>query len=138
MSNTVDCLPLSIIEKYLGVPWKAQGTSPEGWECWGLVKYVLETHFEAKVPYQYEQAWGDVAKTIESIDKGRRDEGWVQVYAPIDGDVVIMGPSFFCHVGVFIKGKCLHVMNTAGTCWTELETLKRYGYKRMEFYRWQP
>lgn len=125
------------VQRYIGIPWLDGGRSFSGCECWGLVEIVLKNEFGIEIPCQYPQNFSDIRDTVKNIRAAIDNDPWVKVCTPAYGDVVAMGRgSHIHHVGVYVPGGCLHCIGGIGTVLTSLRGLKKYGFKKMEYYRW--
>lgn len=51
----MDDLP-AWVAQYVGVPFLDHGRDPQGWDCYGVVHYVLRTHFGIEIP-SYAEAY---------------------------------------------------------------------------------
>jgi cell wall-associated NlpC family hydrolase len=101
-----------VAEHFVGLPFKVNGRGPGGYDCWGLVREVLERLFNVERLPSYEHCT-DVA---EAIAQAQAHVPCERVEVPKAGDVVVMmtpvgdGESAPLHVGVMINDRqVLHV-----------------------------
>lgn len=115
------------LERYSGVPFVEKGRDLNGFDCWGLVAYVGNKHFNRNYPsnidkyespFDYEELEGVVRRDIDSgtweeIPKGKE----------VPGDVVLLrmrGRPI--HVGIVVSdGLMLHTERGIGV------VLERYN-----------
>jgi cell wall-associated NlpC family hydrolase len=100
--------------QYVGVPWKEKGRDPEGWDCWGLVRWIQLKHYGHSLP-QFRGEYTDATDGLEIaslIDVSRPILNVQRVSDPQDGDLVLMAfLGQLCHIGIY-AGDCrvLHVL----------------------------
>lgn len=101
-------------QKYLAVPYKEFGRDLSGWDCWGCVKFLMETHLGIELP---------------NIDRGRailveqqsQEQVWHEVDKPLQWDVVCLwGPTsngrMLLHVGLMVDdSRLFHCERGCGT-----------------------
>jgi len=101
----------------LRLPFKDGGRSPaEGFDCWGLVKYVLERMGHTGVPeFAYDTAL-DASNVGALIARERAARATRTTADEIGALVVIRNhPKFVNHVGVIVApGRFLHVLRQSG------------------------
>ena len=95
--------------KYIGLPYKQNGRTETGVDCWGLARLVYAQELGIELPSYadlYQGSWDEqVTKLIE-----HSKDGWQQVQDPQPGDLCVFNiygePA---HVGVYVgNGKFLH------------------------------
>ena len=74
---------------YIGLPWRSGGTDKSGFDCWGLVKYIQQYHFNRTLPDipTYANNLITVTKTFKQHPERRR---WQLVDTPVEGDAVLL------------------------------------------------
>ncbi|QTM99603.1 cell wall lytic activity [Sediminibacillus dalangtanensis] len=95
--------PAAVIQtakQLVGSPYAWGGTSPDGFDCSGLIQYIYQTH-GIKLPRTVNELW-NVSKPVESPSIG--DFVFFQTYK--------QGPS---HMGIYVgDGKFLHAGESRG------------------------
>ena len=95
--------------KYIGLPYKQNGRTETGVDCWGLARLVYAQELGIELPSYadlYQGSWDEqVTKLIE-----HSKDGWQQVQDPQPGDLCVFNiygePA---HVGVYVgNDKFLH------------------------------
>lgn len=97
-------------ERYIGLPYAANGRTRDGLDCWGLVRLVHAEQFSNVLPsYSDDYDGPEDQRAAELIAAAR--EGWVRVEDHQPGDVVVLrmwGEA--THVGVITEpGMFLHI-----------------------------
>lgn len=117
-----------LLQQLLGVPFKDKGRDLSGFDCWGLVRYVLLHEFGIEVPSYTEnyQTWKDVEE-IAALVQGQ-SLGWQDIPVPAaqPGDVLILrilGRPW--HVGVITdRPWFMHADYTNGTVRARYDSLQ--------------
>ncbi len=125
-----------IIKKYLGIPYKHQGRSLEGLDCWGLILAVYADLgfklWDIEEDYTEDWSWKEKNYFIENYHKQ-----WQRVDKPyiFDGVLFHNGKGIANHGGIYLgDDKFLHTCK-AGTVIGRLSNAK--WCKRIEgFYRY--
>lgn len=127
------------VASYVGIPFVALGSSPEGCDCWGLLALVLREQFGVELPDYVASRWGTGA-AVGDIGDGAGV--YASQFAPVPpgaekcGDGVLLrlrGAPI--HVGLVVRpGLMLHCAQGAATC---LEDYRRWAWKNrvIGFYR---
>lgn len=127
--KTEDVIPL------IGLPYKANGLTPDGFNCWGLIYYVRKNYFDVPLPLI---PIGD-DETCRDIFEAKVSSGhWVQSKTPTHGDAVLMRDGRSPHVGIYLDldgGGILHSLEGVGVVFTKLFHLRALGFSRSIFYR---
>ena len=85
-------------EKYIGVPYRHGGTTPEGFDCSGYTQYVME-HFGGDLP---RTTSGQYSSGIR-VEKSQLEPGDLVFFKPSAGS------SSISHVGIYVGGgKFIH------------------------------
>lgn len=100
---------LEIINKYLGIPFKHQGRTLDGLDCWGLIKLVYaDLGFNLWDPVQdYGEHW--YSSNNHFIENYHRE--WIQVQESsfLDGILFHDGFGRINHAGLYLSGgKFIH------------------------------
>ncbi|WP_053219464.1 C40 family peptidase [Virgibacillus senegalensis] len=108
VSQAVD--PSAVIQtakQLVGSPYSWGGTSPEGFDCSGLIQYIYQSH-GMKLPRTVSELW-NISKPVDSPSLG--DFVFFQTYK--------QGPS---HMGIYVgDGKFLHAGESRGVEISEME-----------------
>lgn len=116
-------------DDYTGIPFRADGRTRDGLDCWGLVVMVYRERLGIVLP-EYPGAYPDDspealanAAGVARVERQR----WTRVETPRIYDVALLRlQGLPCHVGVVVsRGQMLHVMagiesvveDYAGTHW---------------------
>lgn len=75
--------------RYVGAPFHERGRDPEGWDCWGLVHYVLREQFGIDVPSYADEYHAVAERTAIAAAIDKFGAGWTRVDAPAAGDVAL-------------------------------------------------
>jgi cell wall-associated NlpC family hydrolase len=122
------------IATYVGKPYELGAQGPDAFDCRGLVRHVLRSHFGLDVPLipsgdQLAELWG------EKIAEGT----WETVQCPREGDGVLMRGGANPHVGVYLTSAgpgILHAFAGAGqVVWAPLAVLRIQGFSRLTYVR---
>lgn len=115
-------IELDLLNIYITVPFVDKGRDISGWDCWGLVVYIMRNHYNVCVPdnpdaYSSTTEREKIAKLfIESRDNAGL---WTQIEPGYEreGDVILMRiMSHPCHVGMVInKGIMIHAESKINT-----------------------
>ena len=103
----------------MATPYKEFGRDPNGWDCWGLIKYIMESHLGIELPNL------DRARAIRVTEESSK-QFWHEVKEPQPFDVICMyGPTksgpLLLHVGLMVTDKkVLHCERLYGTICTPL------------------
>lgn len=125
---------------YIGLPWEAGARGPRSFDCWGLVRHVLQTKYQRECPEYNLISPGDVAMSTQAMKRAlARPSLWEEIPAPLDGCVVAMSHTdVMHHVGVYVQadsGLVLHAMDRQGVLAQPLVSLANYNWRTVKFYR---
>jgi len=101
------------IIKYIGLPYKVNGTVPDGADCWTLVKAFSKSELGLDLPaffYDEDSLIADASKHIENeMHLGRR---WTKIDEPNIGDILIFRiRGIASHCGIYLgNGDFLHTL----------------------------
>ncbi len=119
---------------YMGIPWVAGGRTPDGFDCWGLVREIYQSILNIDLPMYIVDPNMKVSVSkcmITALDE------WVRVDSPKNNCLVVMSKNKHpSHVGVYIDdagGLILHSVDGVGSC-AQFESEVRQEYKLLEFY----
>ena len=126
--------------QYMGRPWVNGGQGPDGFDCWGLVRYVLARHFNILAPTVDIDA-DNLKACALALDSGKRDNKWLETADPVEGDVALMAHARYpSHVGIWLDvdgGGILHCLRGAGVVYSTPVKLRLSGWGRIEYYRYK-
>jgi cell wall-associated NlpC family hydrolase len=112
--------------KYIGLPYADKGRGPSSFDCWGLVRYVLQQEFGITSLPDYADRYtsaGDRNSVSSAVSAGLA-LGWHQVTSPASGVLVILrvaGRPWHC--GLAISDRLmLHTLEGVNTCVERLDS----------------
>lgn len=114
----------------------AQG--PDAFDCWGLVRHVLGTHYGIAVPaFEAPEDWAAANRLMTTAAEL---QNWTQVPGLAEGQVVFMARRLHpVHVGVCIVASgrlaVLHCAGPAGVLCQRTAGLQAAGWGRLTHYR---
>lgn len=126
---------------YINIPFKIDGRTKEGIDCWGLVCLVYKEQLGTILP-QYDVKFNDCSshslrKMAREIDKSKKN--WDRVEgSPKPFDVVLLrNGKLVSHIGIVIdREKMLHITDKLNSCVESF--LGIFWRNRVEgFYRWK-
>lgn len=130
------------VEKYIGVPWREGGRSPDGCDCWGLYVLVLEREFGIRVPRYDSIYWSKQSplKALRAIREGEMSGQWEVVpdgmERPGDGILLLIDRQPI-HVGVIVvPGRMLHIEEGVDAYLDEYRSMK-WEHRRRGIYRFK-
>ena len=122
------------MEQYIGLPYKQNGRTREGLDCYGLL-YLIE-----------KEGFGKVIRELAGVLDGTDVSGLVeenrptivgeQVSTPVDGDAVL----FYMqgkpvHVGVYWQDGLIHASDKRGVIYEKLSSPMLKRFTKKEYYR---
>jgi sulfur carrier protein ThiS len=122
--------------KYIGLPFKANGRDESGLDCWGLVRLFYKNELNIELPsFNTQYAIEDDFRIQELLSQYK--EGWQKTETPEPGSAVlfrILGE--VTHIGVCVEhNKFLHIRENSDSVLESLDNLK--WNKRIEgFYKY--
>jgi cell wall-associated NlpC family hydrolase len=126
------------VNEYIGKPWERGCAGPDRFDCFGLVQFVGNAHFDLGIP--------DLAAHPESLKQAiraiRDDGNWAE-FVPVDrpqsGDLVKMyRHSDPDHIGIWVDadgGGVLHSSRGIGVMFDTPFLLASMGWVKLEYYR---
>lgn len=120
------------IASYVGKPYRLGAEGPDAYDCRGLVRAVMRSHFGVLLP----ELLTDPASVLtEQVSSG----AWSQMANPVHGDGVIMRDGNDPQVGIYLEAPApgvLHAWEGAGqVVWTLMDRLRLIGFSRCTFVR---
>lgn len=127
----------NLINTYIGIPWKWRGRNPnEGLDCWGLVRNLYKELLNIELD-DYVYTDNQKETTLTNIKKAKESKYWEEIDEPLDFCVVTMSTNKkMHHVGLYLSGGVLHAIENVGVVYNDFKQLRRNGYSKMEFYKW--
>lgn len=122
-----------IVNRLVGTPFLWAGREPGGLDCWGVVREACRLAGKPDLPNWLVDTPDEAAPAMTAVaaDHFERTE------SPTPGDVVALSAgSHIHHVGVLTPFGVLHTTRKLGCCVMDESTLRRFGYNRIEYYRW--
>lgn len=125
------------IEDYIGIPYKKGGRNPqEGFDCWGLLAYIYKVELGIKFKEQYNIVSGETLKITKAFKEATESNRWVKITLPeIYCGVALSQNKKIHHVGVWVRGGCLHAIKNLGVVYNTRTSLRIQGYNKVEFYK---
>lgn len=124
--------------QYLGMPWVSGHEGPESFDCWGLVRYVQQQHFNRNVPSILVDA-NNIHAVVKEFTANDERSQWQEVEHPKEGDCLLLSQNKRpTHVGIWLEvdgGGLLHAVQGAGVVFTGLKNIKHMGYNILGAYR---
>lgn len=123
----------------LGKPYAENGQGPDAFNCWGLVRWVFQSHFKIDMPL-IRVGLQDEEQDAE-IREASRVSGWRPSTdrAPRDQDILLMQGPYGKHVAValildsFLQ--VLHSVEGMGVMLTPYNELTLYGFRDVKSWR---
>ena len=123
----------------IGLPWRFGGRDPaEGFDCWGLFRYVQAKHYGLDLPeiVLERETLGNISREFKS---NAEYGNWREIAEPRDGCAVLLATNKYpCHVGIWIAGDgfsgVLHTTEKLGTIFSDRMALKRLGWRVAGYY----
>ncbi len=111
---------MSWANAFVGIPYRANGRSVAGCDCWGLYRLAVRARLGIDLPMWDTVDADDSRRAARAIRAERGGEAWPEVEKPRDGDLVLMRGAWTTgggqlrgsavHVGCFVEpGLVLHV-----------------------------
>lgn len=126
------------VAQLVGLPWQAGASGPASFDCYGLVRYVLEARGQRlpELPFSGETL-ADASLGQNALSSGR----CVALSKPAPWCLVLMGramplsPPMFTHVGLWLpQGGVLHCQRSVGVVTSRLAELGALGFTAHAFY----
>jgi cell wall-associated NlpC family hydrolase len=97
-------------DRYVGLPWRKAGRGPDGFDCWGLVRWVVLQETGVELPLYDEGSAAEESDEIAEFVRGELTR-WRSVELAdmrLYDIVVFRGKP--CHVGLYVgRARFLHV-----------------------------
>ena len=117
---------MSLLDKYIGIPYEHRGRTIEGLDCWGLVVMVYrDLGFELDDLNDYE-----VPSHLTGNDyfRNRDDDSWRRVAIPSSYDVVLIvnQKGIAYHAGMITPDhKYIHCAKNTGVAIVSMENVRK-------------
>jgi len=108
-------MDISLVNQYIGIPYKHMGRDKSGLDCWGLVKLIYKDILDIvlwDIGEEYPENWSFKGKDL-FMENYRKQ--WKRVTEPQTWDVVLLrnGGEVINHAGVMLKkGTFIHCIKT--------------------------
>lgn len=121
---------------YVNIPFKPNGRTLEGVDCWGLVRLVYSAEFSIELPsFSDDYTLDDPERLAELIKQ--YEEGWEKQDSPSIGDVIlfnILGTPQ--HIGIYIgNNRFLHSLEGYSSVIDQLDSA-RWRSRVVGFYKY--
>jgi cell wall-associated NlpC family hydrolase len=125
---------------YIGIPWVSGGNDLDGFDCWGLFRFIQKQHYGIELPIIDIDAHCQKS-VLREFGSNPQRKFWQSVAVPQDGDGVLMRmASAPCHVGVWVEdedgGGVLHCHKEGGTVFHKAQNLSASFWKIIGYYRY--
>ena len=114
----------------------AQG--PDSFDCWGMVRWVLEHEYGVKVPAVNVNP-DNLRSVLVAFKSDLAFQAFEEVFDPKDGDVVLLRQSKHpVHAGLWLDvdgGGILHCCRDGGVVFQTLQSLHLCGWQIHSYYR---
>lgn len=113
--------------QYVGKPFKEKGRGPDGYDCWGLVRTVLDEMFSISGLPDYVDSYtstGDKHSVAAAVCAGLAD-GWRKVPEATAGTLVILklaGRPWHCAIAVN-REWMLHAVMGSNVCLERIDSM---------------
>lgn len=127
------------VNQYIGIPWIFGGRTKEGFDCWGLFKYVQDKHFGIEV-IEVDLESYKRKEIIKEFSDNEEFSNWKHVKRPSHGGAVLMSFNKWPnHIGIWIEDSVgnayvLHCVEKMGVICTPCNSLGMTGYKVRGYY----
>lgn len=123
------------ILSYLGKPWTEGAEGPDAFDCWGLLRWVLEHHYGQHVP---RLPLGEPEAIMRAVRERLATGEWVPMQMPCDGCGALLRGGTEPHVGVWLAndgGGVLHSMRGTGVVFSRERDLRNLMFPRVKYYK---
>jgi cell wall-associated NlpC family hydrolase len=125
------------VAAYVGLPYVAKGRSPEGIDCWGLVKLFYERELGLIVPSYVDEYVGPNDRLTVSQAIQQNIGKWKQTAVIQAGDMLLFSIlGLPLHTGVYIgNNDFLHAFMNTDSCIERLNSVT-WNRRLIGAYRW--
>ncbi|MDB9741470.1 C40 family peptidase [Akkermansiaceae bacterium] len=126
----------------IGQPYEVGASGPHAFDCWGLVVSFYKEIYDLDLP----TFSGFNIHSLNNVSHLMHNEShsgrWLEIDKPENGCVVMMSKSkVFHHVGVFVNfaglESVIHAFDQMHVISHSLQNLRRNGFTKIKYFRWQ-
>jgi len=138
-------------DKYIGIPWVSHGRGPEGYDCWGLIRFIAKDQFGWDWP-SYDDTY-TLGSQADDVSVYKVNEGlikdWHKIHdddqsafkyidRTIQGDIIwLKHKSHVVHMGMMLDTrKFIHVSATTDSIISRADHFI-WKNKILGYYRWK-
>lgn len=127
---------MDYLHKYIGIPYKAKGTTIKGLDCIGLIEMIYENEFNIKLPDHARISADDKELCSEHLVDGSKK--WERIMYPEPNCVIIFNIGGYpLHTGMVLDNKrMIHSLKGHNSA-IESYVGAKWGSRIEGFYKWQ-
>ena len=125
---------------YIGLPFKSGGRTPKGFDCWGLIVWIQQHHFNRTLPSIPVDP--DCLKQVaDSFQRHPERKRWHFVDNAVNGDLLLLKQATYpIHVGIWLtisktEQGVLHCIKNSGVVFQNIASLHLSGWQIDGAYR---
>lgn len=125
------------VNQYIGKQWKSGACGPDKYDCFGIVKTILERHYKTILPDIHVDT-NSLLSIIKAIKSDSAWSEWELIEKPHDGCLVKLYKQVEPdHIGIWLEidgGGIIHSPNGGSVCFDKPFHLAAMGWKKLEYY----